>query len=347
MPVLRLRSISQAGRGPEARFSGPRVRIGRSRDNDLILPDKENPASSSHHADALLDSSGAWWIVDASTGGTLLNGVRAARQTLKSGDRLTFGDEQFSVTIGGGSARWLIGAALVALILVGLPTLVVLERGRGSAPLEQVATSAARSVFLIALQADGKRTVVGTGFAVDTGGWLATNAHIAAFVTSGIAEGRAVAVQGDTYAARRIVRALIHPDWRADSIQKDVALLELEPGPALTPLVIGGPAALSQIQRGAPVATFGFPAVSTDAERPRGRLAADVVGDVRGEYLEVGLGIAPGTSGSPVFDESGQVVAIVAGGDFVGRPGEAARPSGTQANWALSASVIREVLALK
>ena len=189
--------------------------------------------------------------------------------------------------------------------------------------------------------------IVGTGFAVDADGWLATNAHIAAFITSGSAEGRAVAVQGDTYAARRIVRTLVHPDWRADSIQKDVALLQLEPGPAVTPLVLANAAALSRIQRGVPVATFGFPAVSTDAEHPRGRLTADVVGDVRGEYLEVGLGIAPGTSGSPVFDESGEVIAIVAAGDFIGRPGEPTRPSGTQANWALSASIVQEVLALE
>ena len=132
MPVLRLRSISRAGRGPESRFSGPRVRIGRSRDNDLILPDKESPASSSHHAEALLDSSGAWWIVDTSAAGTLLNGVRASRQALKTGDRLRFGDEEFIVTIGGGSVRWLIGAALVAVILAGLLALVVVERRRGA-----------------------------------------------------------------------------------------------------------------------------------------------------------------------------------------------------------------------
>lgn len=350
MPVLRLRSISQAGRGPESRFSGPRVRIGRSRDNDLILPDKDQPASSRRHAEALLDSNGAWWIVDGDAAGTLVNGISVTRQRLNDGDRVTFGDEMFVVGIGGGPTRWLVGAALLAALV--LAAFAALERRQSAAPLEDVAAAAARSVFLIAVESGGQRTVVGTGFAVDAGGLLATNAHIAAMLDergaiAGTGPARSVAVQGDSYLSRRIVRAFIHPDWRAGSIEKDVALLQLETGPALTPLRLGGAAALSKVQRGTAVAAFGFPAVSTDAARPRGRLSADVVGDVRGEYLEVGLGIAPGTSGSPVFDASGEVVAIVAGGDFIVRPGETARPSGTLANWALSASVVRDVLAFE
>jgi S1-C subfamily serine protease len=90
--------------------------------------------------------------------------------------------------------------------------------------------------------------------------------------------------------------------------------------------------------------SFGFPAVSTDARRPRGRLALDIVGDVRGEYVEAGLAIAPGTSGSPVFDDRGAVVAMVAGGDFVKGANGALMPTGSQANWAISVERIRELL---
>ena len=76
MPPLRLRPIAGARRGPDLRFSGPRVRIGRSRDNDVILPERAAPESSAHHAEALLDTNGAWSIVDlASSNGTTLNGV--------------------------------------------------------------------------------------------------------------------------------------------------------------------------------------------------------------------------------------------------------------------------------
>ena len=112
----------------------------------------------------------------------------------------------------------------------------------------------------------------------------------------------------------------------------------------LRPLTLADQAAVAGITRGMPIATFGFPAVSTDADRPRGRLSVDVVGDVRGEYLEVGLGIAPGTSGSPVFDGAGVVIGIVAGGDFVTGPDSPPRPTGSSANWALVATVLAQLL---
>jgi hypothetical protein len=59
------------------------------------------------------------------------------------------------------------------------------------------------------------------------------------------------------------------------------------------------------------------------------------------------LDIAPGTSGSTVFRPSGAVVAIVVGGDFVDAGNGAKRPSGSAANWALSALVVRDFLAFR
>src|SRR5262249_37592771 len=144
---------------------------------------------------------------------------------------------------------------------------------------------------------------------------------------------------------RHIVSAAIHPEWREGSVRNDVAVLGLDAGPPVPALPLAGAFAVQSLRRGTPVAAFGFPAVSTDPLRPRGRLSVDVVADVRDEYLEVGLGIAPGTSGSPVFTESGSVVAIVVGGDFVDDGGGSKRPSGSAANWALSALVLRDFLA--
>jgi V8-like Glu-specific endopeptidase len=57
--------------------------------------------------------------------------------------------------------------------------------------------------------------------------------------------------------------------------------------------------------------------------------------------------IAPGTSGSPVFDDTGDVVAVVTSGDFVRGKNGMMRPSGTAANWAISAVRIRELLAAR
>jgi len=359
VPALRLRSIAGGRRGQEFTFSGPRVRIGRSRDNDLILPDREHPSTSSHHAEALLDATGSWWIVDASSAnGTRLNDVLIGRHVLTGGDRLAFGDEQFSVSIAGSSsARWWIGGTLLAIVLAALAAFVLLARPVRQPSFEPVAAAASKSIFLVALEDNGTRGPVGTGFAIADGTGradvvLVTNAHIGAMLegrTSAAGEpgARAVAVQGDTYVSRRIVAVSLHPRWRTGSIENDVALLDLEPGAPIHPLELASDEELAQLTRGTPVAAFGFPAVSTDASSPRPRLSADVVGDVRGDYLEVGLGVSPGTSGSPVFDLSGAVVGIVAGGDFVASAGGPPKPSGSQVNWALGVKVIRGLLALR
>ena len=200
--ALRLRSIAGHRRGQEFVFSGPRVRIGRSRDNDLILPDRDRPVSSSHHAEALLDASGAWWIVDTdSSNGTRVNDVVVARHRLQNGERLTLGDEQFVVALAGERAWRLFGISAVAVVLGLIAIYEVVERR--SAPFEGVAAVAAHSVFLIAIDEGNTRSIVGTGFAVGADGRIATNAHVAAelerrgAVSAAPAGARALAVQGD------------------------------------------------------------------------------------------------------------------------------------------------------
>ncbi len=127
MPPLRLRSVSGPRRGQEFVFPGPRVRIGRSRDNDLILPEQDPSLSSGHHAEALLDDSGVWSIVDVgSSNGTRLNDVGVQRHELKTGDRLTFGVDQFAVAIGPPRRRWL---PVAAGVMVTLEREGVLHRG--------------------------------------------------------------------------------------------------------------------------------------------------------------------------------------------------------------------------
>ena len=350
MPPLRLRPVARGEQGQEHLFTGPRVRIGRSRDNDLVLPDRSDPSSSGHHAEALLDPDGSWSIVDAgSANGTRVNGVPVQRQRLRNGDRLGFGDEQFIVSIK--RAAGLRTAPVLAIL--ALAVLVVgFAVSRRIAPItfEAAAEAAAPSVFMIAIEAEGQRSMVGSGFVVSNDGWLATNAHIVNWLMNRRAlppdgtAARAVAIQGDSYTAYPIVGARIDSGWKAGSLAHDIALLRLERTAATKPLRLADAARIARLARGTPIASFGFPAVSTDPARPRGRLSADVVGDIRGDYLEVGLGISPGMSGSPVLDQSGAVVAMVAGGDFVDMPDGTARPSGSSANWALSATAIRELL---
>jgi hypothetical protein len=85
--------------------------------------------------------------------------------------------------------------------------------------------------------------------------------------------------------------------------------------------------------------------MGTNPERPRGRLSLDVLGDVRdGRYLAVGLRIAPGMSGSPIFLRDGAVIGLVAGGDFTVLPDGDKRPSGTNVNWGISVTPLEQLL---
>jgi S1-C subfamily serine protease len=346
--LLRLRFAAGARRGEELIFSGPCVRIGRSRDNTLVLTDSDSPRSSGHHAEAILER-GAWWIVDSgSRNGTLVNGSLVTRQRLAKGDTLAFGDDQFVVDVRRVNRLAPVAAAIAVLAAAAAVTALATRR-RSPVPYEQVAARAARSVYAVVIDEGGRRTTVGTAFAVTVDGQLATNAHVADLLRQrGVlaldSARRALAIRGDTYDARRIGDVAIHPQWQPGSIRNDVALLRLERGDSLTPLAIAGDGAFARLQRGTALASFGFPAVATDPARPRGRLSVDVVGDVRGDYLEAGLSIAPGTSGSPVFNDAGSVVAIVAGGDFVKGVNGVVVPSGSQVNWAISADRLREIL---
>ena len=340
MPALRLRSITGARRGQEFVFSGPRVRIGRSRGNTLVLTESDAPLSSGHHAEAILER-GRWWIVDAnSTNGTFVNRAPVTRHRLAKGDLLAFGDDEFIVA---GVQRVVSRAAILALAVAVAAAVTVgaLVGNRKPAPrYAAIGARAAASVFAIVSDDGTRRTVIGTAFAVDADRHLATNAHVA----EAVRRRRALAIRGDTYESRPITDVVIHPDWKPGSIRNDVALLRLEGGEPLVALPLAAEGLFATLRRGTALTSFGFPAASTDAERPRGRLSVDVVGDLRGDYLEAGLSIAPGTSGSPVFDEAGDVVAIVAGGDFVKGQDGALVPSGSRVNWAISAERLREIL---
>ena len=350
MRLLRLRFTTGARRGEELIFSGPRVRIGRSRDNTLVLTESDAPLSSGHHAEAILEH-GAWWIRDSeSRNGTFVNSVRVQRARLRRGDAVRLGDDEFVVA---GQSRVAVAVGVIAAAAsLALAGAWIATRRQPAVAYDQVAQIAARSVYAVIVDDGGRRTAIGTAFAVSAEGQLATNAHVADVLRQrGVlafdSQRRALAIRGDTFDARRIGDVTMHPQWQRGSIRNDVALLQLERGDPLMPLTIGGADEFARLQRGTALASFGFPAVATDPVRPRGRLSVDVVGDVRGDYLVAGLAIAPGTSGSPVFNEAGSVVAIVAGGDFVTGENGVVAPSGSQVNWAISAERLREILPLR
>jgi len=323
-------------------FSASPVSLGRSRTNTFVLPEPIAPTASARHAEFVHDED-VWWVIDReSSNGTYLNGQRVTRARVEAGDRLTIGDVEFVIGFVDAQARRpAVAWALLAAGAVGLALLAVSYRSASSAgDPQRIAGRASRSAYVVALEREGSRSILGTAFAVARDGALATNAHVAAslepLLAGAAGDARAVAIRSDTFEVHRVASARRHPQWQAGSIAHDVALLLLEPGVTTSPLRLAKAGQVRRLQRGMPVSSFGFPAVSTDPARPRGRLSVDVVSDVRLPFLEVGLGISPGTSGSPVFAADGAVIAMVVSGDFVGAGGDLPQPSGSNANWAIT-----------
>ncbi|MBA2440347.1 MAG: FHA domain-containing protein [Thermoleophilaceae bacterium] len=343
--AVRLRFLNGPQRGRHVALRRSRCRIGRSRDNDVVLPDSDGSQSSAHHAEAVFDG-GHWVIQDLkSTNGTWLNGTRVSRARVGPGDRLTFGDAECAVVRGDFAVTASAAALAVTLAAILVSAYALVERPMPT--LERSAALVAQSVYLIAVDRPSGRTGLATAFVVRPG-LLATNAHVAEAVQElrhADRSVRAVAVRSDSTEVLAIGDVYLNRRWRTGSIAHDAALLRVDGAGLGPPLALADAARLASLARGETVAAFGFPSVGTDPSLPRGRLSSDVLGDVRdGRYLAVGLSVAPGTSGSPIFLRSGVVIGLVAGGDFATGADGVRGPSGSSVNWGISAAALHELL---
>lgn len=347
MADIQLRFLAGKRRGEMLRYSEAPVRVGRSRDNELVLAESESPTTSGHHAELVRQDRG-WWLTDLeSTNGTFVNSVRlipGRQQRLRNDDRLGFGGAPILTVVLPQRSLALPLAVLVAFV-IALGFLGYSGFRYWNEGFRPTARSASRSVYLIALEGEDERQIVASAFAIGSNGLLATTAHVAeelekkgAFSPDG--EARAIALLTDSASDPiPILEAYSHPEYQPGTFDNDVALLQLVPDTPMAPLPLAELSELEHLSRGVRVGVLGFPARSTDAERPRARLVEDVLGDVRdGRYLEIGRGIAPGMSGSPIFTQDGIVIGVVVGGDFDA-------PNGTgSGNWGLSVAALREML---
>ncbi len=187
----------------------------------------------------------------------------------------------------------------------------------------------------------------GTAWALDQNGWLATNAHVAEMVsqkewpkdTSRVVQ---LAIQGGTGKVFDIEKIKVHKGWNGEVNSPDVALVKIDvPKDMLEPLRVAPQSRYESLVSGTALGTAGFPGELTDEfvdglEQAvvEGKKTADLhapgatpifkacfvtrVTDFdrktapagRSQFIGHSASTTSGTSGSPMFDKDGYVVAL-------------------------------------
>ena len=173
------------------------------------------------------------------------------------------------------------------------------------------------AVAMVIVEFPGDERFSGTAFAVDSQGTMVTNKHVL------------VGEEGNRTPQRIAVKFSRSRQWFqgrfvgvADSADIGVLKVDIRGG---TPRVLGVEHNAQNLQRGDPVAIIGYP---LGFDLPMEGQSSDVQNFVAEPTLTVGTASkvlrsvvqvdgygAPGSSGSPIFDRNGRVVAVLYGGE--------------------------------
>jgi S1-C subfamily serine protease len=186
----------------------------------------------------------------------------------------------------------------------------VMQQGLARVDLTAISERNDAAIAFLATELDGK-AYGGTAFGITADGMLVTNKHN---VQSPLT-GRPATRLGIKYANTDV---LIHAHVvRVAEKDVDLAVVQVDE-PGAYPVIAGIARSLADVRVGAPVVMIGFPHAldtSVAGDRSKTSLTAGTVSKLLPGLVQVDAYASRGSSGSPVFDSRGWVIAVVYGGE--------------------------------
>jgi hypothetical protein len=225
-------------------------------------------------------------------------------------------------------ALFVIGSAAAGYFLYRSRAVHVTQFNYGAAAGGAIAAANRHNVFVLAGYPVSNGALAGplqgfcTAFSVGAD-LLATNAHCIMLGSAGFTSVAAL-MNGAAGKSYPVVQWFTHGGYREGALSPDVGLVRVS-GTLPTAVVRATAAELSQVAPGVTVFLYGFPGRLNDTAAPEATFVEGDIGRVTGFDLRVGdfgansllqhsAFCTSGTSGSPMFDTSGRVIGINAGG---------------------------------